>query len=252
MKDRNEIVIVMEEQSYLAALFQAAFEKYEKKVAVVTISKDSVMRMQESASGLLVCTSMELLNKLTSVKILIDQAIKHNIPVFAMGNPEELEVMMASVPVQLIQQQYVRPINMGEMVEDICSKIEGIEKKAKKKILAVDDSGTMLRNVKNLLEDKYQVVLANSGATAIKYLTLNTPDLVLLDYEMPIVDGKQVMQMLREDEEFHSIPIIFLTGKNDAQTVMDVMQLKPDGYLLKTMEPEKLHQAIDEFFEKEE
>ena len=169
-----------------------------------------------------------------------------------MGNPEELETLLAAVPAQMIEEKYIRPINMGEMVNSICGKIEQMEKKSKKKILAVDDSGTMLRSIKNLLEDKYQVVLANSGATAIKYLTLNTPDLVLLDYEMQIVDGKQVMQMLRGDEEFHSIPIIFLTGKNDAQTVMDVMQLKPDGYLLKTMEPDKLHQAIDEFFEKKE
>ena len=67
---------------------------------------------------------------------------------------------------------------------------------------------------------------------------------------MPIVDGSQVMQMIREDPEFQDIPIIFLTGKNDAQTVMNVMELKPEGYLLKSMEPKKLHAAIDDFFAK--
>ena len=108
----------------------------------------------------------------------------------------------------------------------------------------------ILRNIKTLLEDKYKVVLANSGAMAIKYLALNIPDLILLDYEMPIVDGSQVMQMIREDPEFQDIPIIFLTGKNDAQTVMNVMELKPEGYLLKSMEPKKLHAAIDDFFAK--
>ncbi len=248
--EKNEFVIVMEEQTYLTAMFVAAFEKHGMRARIVALSKDSVMQGDEK--GLLVCTSAALLHKTMRVKALIDQTIKHNIPVFTMGNPEELETLLAVVQAQMIEEKYIRPINMGEMVNSICGKIEQMEKKSKKKILAVDDSGTMLRSIKNLLEDKYQVVLANSGATAIKYLTLNTPDLVLLDYEMPIVDGKQVMQMLRGDEEFHSIPIIFLTGKNDAQTVMDVMQLKPDGYLLKTMEPDKLHQAIDEFFEKKE
>ena len=58
----------------------------------------------------------------------------------------------------------------------------------------------------------------------------------------------QIMQMLREDPEFHHIPIIFLTGKNDAETVKNVMSLKPDGYLLKSMNPQKLHAAIDDFF----
>ena len=62
------------------------------------------------------------------------------------------------------------------------------------------------------------------------------------------VDGSQIMQMLREDPEFHHIPIIFLTGKNDAETVKNVMSLKPDGYLLKSMNPQKLHAAIDDFF----
>ena len=57
-------------------------------------------------------------------------------------------------------------------------------KHVKKKVLVVDDSGAMLRNVKGWLEDKYQVILANSGAMTIKYLATNRPDLVLLDYEM--------------------------------------------------------------------
>ena len=51
------------------------------------------------------------------------------------------------------------------------------------------------------------------------------------------------MQMIREDAEFQNIPIIFLTGKNDAQTVMNVMSLK-------SMDAQKLHAAIDDFFKK--
>ena len=105
--------------------------------------------------------------------------------------------------------------------------------------------------IKTLLEDKYQVIPVNSSEMAIKYLALNIPDLILLDYEMPIVDGRQFMQMIREDTEFQNIPIIFLTGKNDAQTVMDVMSLKPNGYLLKSMDAQKLHAAIDDFFKKQ-
>lgn len=109
----------------------------------------------------------------------------------------------------------------------------------------------ILRNIKTLLEDKYQVIPVNSSEMAIKYLALNIPDLILLDYEMPIVDGRQFMQMIREDTEFQNIPIIFLTGKNDAQTVMDVMSLKPNGYLLKSMDAQKLHATIDDFFKKQ-
>ena len=70
---------------------------------------------------------------------------------------------------------------------------------------------------------------------------------MLLDYEMPIVDGKQVLGMIRSESEFSDIPVIFLTDK---ESVMQVMDLKPDGYLLKTMPPEQIKQSIDTFFQR--
>ena len=85
---------------------------------------------------------------------------------------------------------------------------------------------------------------------AIKYLAMNHPDLILLDYEMPICDGRQVLEMIRAEAEFSTVPVIFLTSKNDKESVMKVTALKPDGYLLKTMEPAQIVQAIDDFFEK--
>ena len=97
----------------------------------------------------------------------------------------------------------------------------------------------------------YEVKGFDSATDFYAALNETAPDLILLDYEMPIVDGRQFMQMIREDTEFQNIPIIFLTGKNDAQTVMDVMSLKPNGYLLKSMDAQKLHAAIDDFFKKQ-
>ena len=86
---------------------------------------------------------------------------------------------------------------------------------------------------------------------AIKYLSTNRPDLVLLDYEMPILDGRQVLQMIRSEIEFADIPVIFLTSKGDRESVMQVMALKPDGYLLKTLPPEEIRQSVDNFFERQ-
>ena len=101
--------------------------------------------------------------------------------------------------------------------------------------------------MKALLEDKYEVVLVNSGAMAIKFLTLRRPDLILLDYEMPIVNGAQVMQMIRGDNDFKDIPIVFLTGKNDLNTVQNIVSLKPEGYILKDTKPKALHETIDRY-----
>lgn len=66
---------------------------------------------------------------------------------------------------------------------------------------------------------------------------------------MPITPGSQIMEMIRSEPASARIPIIFLTGKNDRETVMKVMQLKPDGYLLKSMSHEEIIAAIDNFFE---
>ena len=150
-----------------------------------------------------------------------------------------------------MRQKFTRPLNINDMVESIDNFVQKFSTQSKKKILVVDDSGAMLRNVKAWLEDHYQVVLANSGAMAIKYLATNRPDLVLLDYEMPIINGKQVLEMIRAEQEFADMPVIFLTSKDDKESVLQVMSLKPAGYLLKTLEPAKIIQAIDDFFEKQ-
>lgn len=248
LENNREFLIIMEEQSYLIKSFESTFEKEHVKAKVTNIATVSTILAKEQPQGYLICTSAELLNKMVGIKVIVDHAIEHKTPVFVMGNVEELEKLWELIPKQMFTDIFIRPINVVEMVEDICKQVDAYYRMKKRTILAVDDSGVMLRNIKTLLEDKYQVIPVNSSERAIKYLALSIPDLILLDYEMPIVDGKQFMQMIREDAEFQNIPIIFLTGKNDAQTVMDVMSLKPDGYLLKNMDAQKLHEAIDEFF----
>ena len=139
--------------------------------------------------------------------------------------------------------------NSMDEVEKYLMKREEQEKASpKKKILVVDDSLTIRHGMKQLLEGDYEVALAESGVSAIRTITLNRPDLVLLDYEMPIVDGKQTLEMLRSEKSFEDIPVIFLTGRRDTTTMIQVMPLKPAGYLLKDSKPADLKKEIDAFF----
>lgn len=124
------------------------------------------------------------------------------------------------------------------------------EMNSKKKILVVDDSGVALQAMKELLGTKYSVAVAKSGLAAIKSMTLDRPDLVLLDYEMPVCDGRQVLEMFRAEEELADIPVIFLTGRNDVESVKKVLSLKPAGYLFKAMKPDEIKKNIDLYFEK--
>ena len=108
-----------------------------------------------------------------------------------------------------------------------------LENDEKKKLLIVDDDGTTLRVLKGMLEHEYDVTIVNSGMNAIKAIGKKRPDLILLDYEMPVCDGRQTLEMLRADEESKHIPVVFLTGVNDREHIEAVLSLRPAGYLLK-------------------
>lgn len=179
---------------------------------------------------------------------LRDKMVEENIPLFYMG--EDVPALQDIIPSHILQEVFERPIDVKVAAKTMDEFIKKHGRHTKKKILVVDDSGAMLRNVKGWLEDKYQVILANSGAMAIKYLATNRPDLVLLDYEMPVVDGSQVLEMIRTETDFCDVPVIFLTSKNDKESIMKVMELKPEGYLLKSMEPKLIMQEIDDFLKK--
>lgn len=120
----------------------------------------------------------------------------------------------------------------------------------KRKVLVVDDSVTVRQGIQKLLDEDYDVTPAQSGTAALRCMILDKPDLVLLDYEMPVCDGQQVLEMMRSEEVFADIPIIFLTGRADPETVKKLISLKPDGYLVKGLKPAQIKQKIDEYFER--
>ena len=66
-----------------------------------------------------------------------------------------------------------------------------------KHILAVDDNSANLQMVRGILQKLYQVTPVNNGERALQFLERKTPDLILLDYEMPVTSGPQVLEMIR-------------------------------------------------------
>ncbi len=130
--------------------------------------------------------------------------------------------------------------------------VEKIEISHKKKVLVVDDSEFMLRAIHDLLSSDYEVITAKSGLSAIRSITLDRPDLVLLYYEMPVCNGSQVLEMIRSEKDFADIPVIFLTSKVDKESVSKVIALKPEGYLSKSMSPETVKREVDHYFEKKD
>lgn len=140
--------------------------------------------------------------------------------------------------------------NAMDMVNQYLVKENEEWEEQKKRILVVDDSDFMRKRMVQLLEKDYAVIEAGSSVSAIQSIVVNRPDLVLLDYEMPVCDGRQTLEMIRSEEATASIPVIFLTAKGDRESVKKVMALKPEGYLLKTMPEEDIKKVIDDFLAK--
>lgn len=67
---------------------------------------------------------------------------------------------------------------------------------------------------------------------------------------MPVCDGSQVLGMIRSEQDFADIAVIFLTGRVDRDSVSKIVPLKPAGYLLKTLKPDEIKKNIDNYFEK--
>ena len=249
MSKMQTIVLVSNTSNYFNMTIGSKL-KEEYDIIETTMDAEELAEVPKDASAWLIFLDKEMLEEQHKFQAMRDRVLDEEVPVFFIGYKDEIEEAKKSFMGCRVEESFARPIDVNDIVKTVDDYIKENENQEKKKILVVDDSGAILRAVKKLLEEKYQVALANSGAMAIKYLALNRPDLVLLDYEMPVVDGKQVLEIIRSEREFAGIPVIFLTGKSDRESVMNVMDLKPEGYLLKTMPPKEILKNIDEFFAK--
>lgn len=109
-----------------------------------------------------------------------------------------------------------------------------LEEFPRKHILVVDDESDQLAAIKENLMEFYEVTLINKGKNVFRYLEKYKVDLILLDYMMPEMSGSEVLKLLRAHPDYKDIPIVFLTGVSDKDTVIKTLvELKPQGYILK-------------------
>lgn len=116
-------------------------------------------------------------------------------------------------------------------------------------ILVVDDDKTNLTLAQNILLSRYRIAASNSGKAALKYLETHRPDLILLDINMPDMDGFEVMEQLRQREETKTIPVIFLTADNLAETEIKCFQMGAMDYVTKPFVPDILISRVDKMIE---
>lgn len=114
----------------------------------------------------------------------------------------------------------------------------------RKTILAVDDTPTNIDVVKAVLGDQYAIMAAINGPLALKILSKQVPDLILLDIMMPEMDGYEVCRQIKANERTRDVPVIFLTAKSDARDEAMGLSLGAVDYITKPISPAILKERV--------
>ncbi len=195
--------------------------------------------------------------------------ISYGVNVFLVGSKEDCEDFQ-KISLNFADMVMQKPISIDDIRQNIFQFMKGKEEeeqrilkeerqkeekrqaaqkesKKRKHILVVDDNPVMLKMIKEQLSETYDVATAISGKIAYKFLDTKGTDMILLDYEMPDENGPAIFKKIREREAFANTPIIFLTGISEREKITTALTLKPQGYLLKPIDKEKLLGTIEKF-----
>ena len=171
------------------------------------------------------------------------------------GYPNELAEIERIIDLTLISAEFPRPFDMKDLASDIRaltlgeSASDSKSDAEKHRILLCDDDAEYLKTMQEWLSDKYRLTIVKSGAMVVQIALSFRPELILLDYDMPVVSVAQLIQMIRAEKSISDTPIVIVTRRSDRESVMNVMYLKPQGYMLKRQPRETVVSSIDRFFE---
>jgi len=116
-----------------------------------------------------------------------------------------------------------------------------------KKILVVDDEPDVLKSVVFRLQKKgYQVLTATDGQAAMDLVQSDRPDLILLDLQLPVLDGYAVCRLIKRDKSLKGIPVILFTASSGASVAEEIEAAQANDCIVKPFEPEELFTKIEE------
>ncbi len=250
--NKNSIIVVAKAEGFLIKGIEDKLKENSLPNQFAELTIKELNRVNEFAELYVINLNDISDDDVEALVYLRDKVGESDSQIILIGEPKDIEWTLKIIPPTELLAQFERPFEMDKLIKTVEKYMDSAEARDKKKrILIVDDDITYMRTVYGWLKDKYYVGMASSGMQAISWLAKNKADLILLDYQMPVADGPQILSMLKSDTATEDVPVMFLTGKDDRESVMAVMGLKPVDYLLKTIDKEGLNHKIDSFFVKE-
>ena len=234
----KDILIIREENNYNKAILDFLKNKYVTSIIDFS-AKDTEFALVSEGIPLIVAFVSDILPaSLVELRRIIMYLKNNHICLLGtLFDFEKLEELIEKdnvhcieipLPIDSFQRQFERMLAHNV---DLNSLVKTASRKHS--ILLVDDDPVCLRNMTSWLQNFYQVAVAKSGAACLSFLGKAKPDLILLDYEMPVCNGLQTLEMIRSEPEYADIPVMFLTGVSDTEKVKEAIMLKPQGYILK-------------------
>lgn len=122
-----------------------------------------------------------------------------------------------------------------------------------KTVWVVDDDVMNLRMAEFILsQERYEVEKMESGFECLRLLKKKIPDLILLDVQMPLMNGIKTLEAIRADRETKDIPVVFLTASADTDTVVEAGRLGVVDYVVKPFMPQELLKRVEKALGKED
>lgn len=115
----------------------------------------------------------------------------------------------------------------------------------RKHILLVDNDDEIYNDMKSIIGDRYRVSAAGTELQAMRMLEKDRPDMMFLSYEMPLCEGRIMLEMIRSDEELRKLPVVFLTKIAEKRNIASIIRLKPAGCILKPLDKEIVTRIIE-------
>ena len=115
----------------------------------------------------------------------------------------------------------------------------------RKHILLVDNDDEIYNNMKSIIGDRYRVSVAGTELQAMRMLEKDRQDMMFLSYEMPLCEGRIMLEMIRSDEELRKLPVVFLTKIAEKRNIASIIRLKPAGCILKPLDKEIVMRIIE-------
>ena len=173
-----------------------------------------------------------------------------NVPIILVTSKRDKYTVLNSC-IMGVDGYLAKPVSKDMLIQKISEVYQNHEEQDNRKtVLLIDDDMSYLKQVNNFLQDSYNVIMINSAKLALNYLLKHTPDIIVLDYQMPLYNGANVMNMIQKNTPEKHIPVIILSGALNREVLEECYSYNPAAYLAKPVSKETLLENIERVLSK--